>query len=561
MKRYAFLLFFSFLIQAPLQAQQAKDSIEFANFFYDALRNLAIDNSETALQNLEQCSGVLDKEPSALYLRASIHIKNKELEKALPLLEKAYRYGSDNWWYAKALGNVYFEVGKAKKAKEIFRNYHDKHTEKEETTRQAAQLMEQRKETEEALFFYEHYCNLVDNPKRELMRCAMLNFQMKHFSKANHFITILLDNYPSDYKLWLFKADLLTEEGKNDELKQHFDLLLKEFPKQDEVQMAYVSYLFKVKDYAGLKPHLLPVFSNSGIQENKKIALIKEIIRLNNFPISALEVTNLIDTLTVVHPYSTSVSNVAAGFYYNLRLYAKALPHLTKLRRSAPNQLKVWSMEMTSYLYTKQGKVLEQVADSAIMYYPNQPIVYYYRAQAAFSLQQYEQCIEFIDIGQEFIIDNKGLSQEFLLLKAQTFAQQKKFDESITLYERLLISTPNSAILQNNYAYMLCDANKNLDKAARLMQQVLSRNANQYNFFDTYAWVLFKQKKYESALEQIRFALKKGGQTDPTVWEHCGDICIAMGKKQEAIDAYKAALQQAPQSAKLKTKLAVAEAK
>lgn len=561
MKRYAFLLFFSFLIQAPLQAQQAKDSIEFANFFYDALRNLAIDNSETALQNLEQCSGVLDKEPSAHYLRASIHIKNKELEKALPLLEKAYRYGPNNWWYAKGLGNVYFEVGKAKKAKEIFRNYHEVHAEDEEVTLQVAQLMERRKETEEALFFYEHYCNLVDNPKRELMRCAMLNFQMKRFSKSNYFITILLENHPSDYKLWLFKADLLTEEGKNDELKQHFDLLLKTFPKQDAVQMAYVNYLFKIRNYAEVKPHLLPVFSNSGIEEKKKVALIKEIIRLKSFPINASEITNLIDTLSAVHPHSISVSNIAATFYYNLGLYPKALPHLTNLRRSAPNQLKVWGMEMTSYFYIKEYKVLEQVADSAIMYYPNQPIVYYYRAQVAFSLEQYEQCIEFADIGQEFIIDNKNLSYEFSLLKAESFAKQKQFDKSIALYERLLVRAPSNAILQNNYAYMLCDANINLNRAAKLMQQVLSRNADKYNFFDTYAWVLFKQKKYESALEQIRFALKKGGQTDPTVWEHCGDICIAMGKKQEAIDAYKTAIQQAPKSTELKAKLAIAEAK
>ncbi len=48
------------------------------------------------------------------------------------------------------------------------------------------------------------------------------------------------------------------------------------------------------------------------------------------------------------------------------------------------------------------------------------------------------------------------------------------------------------------------------------------------HFLDTYAWVLFKMKDYENAEKYIMMAIEKGGENDPEVNEHAGDIQAAL---------------------------------
>jgi tetratricopeptide repeat protein len=64
-------------------------------------------------------------------------------------------------------------------------------------------------------------------------------------------------------------------------------------------------------------------------------------------------------------------------------------------------------------------------------------------------------------------------------------------------------------------------------------------------FLDTYAWVLFMQKKYAEALSYIDQALANDTDSvkSATVIEHAGDIYAMNGKTDQAIDYWKQALE------------------
>ena len=49
-------------------------------------------------------------------------------------------------------------------------------------------------------------------------------------------------------------------------------------------------------------------------------------------------------------------------------------------------------------------------------------------------------------------------------------------------------------------------------------------------FLDTYAWILYKLESYEEAEKYILSALDKGGENDPEVNEHAGDIQLALAE-------------------------------
>jgi len=58
-------------------------------------------------------------------------------------------------------------------------------------------------------------------------------------------------------------------------------------------------------------------------------------------------------------------------------------------------------------------------------------------------------------------------------------------------------------------------------------------------YLDTYAWILFKKKKYNEAKIWIDNAMKNGGDKSNIEIEHCGDIYYMNDLKDEAVGYWK----------------------
>jgi len=155
-----------------LLAQKSKDSLEFANFYYDALKYLAIENNEMALQQLERCSELIDDNASTLFLRGKILTEQGKLDEAEKLLEKAYKVDTDNHWYLKALAKVFFDKGENDKAFELYTKSLENDPNSEELHLSLAKLYEGNNMYEKALEHYQKYCALQGNPDKQLMKCA-----------------------------------------------------------------------------------------------------------------------------------------------------------------------------------------------------------------------------------------------------------------------------------------------------------------------------------------------------------------------------------------------------
>ena len=72
---------------------------------------------------------------------------------------------------------------------------------------------------------------------------------------------------------------------------------------------------------------------------------------------------------------------------------------------------------------------------------------------------------------------------------------------------------------------------------------------------DTYAWVLYKQGKFEAALEWIKKAYNNGGDSSGVVLEHYGDIYYQLGKTKEAQEYWEKAIKKTDYSELLDKKI------
>jgi len=116
-----------------------------------------------------------------------------------------------------------------------------------------------------------------------------------------------------------------------------------------------------------------------------------------------------------------------------------------------------------------------------------------------------------------------------------------------TAFRCVLRLKPDDAAAANYLGYMWADKGVNLDSAKTLIGRAMNLDTSNGAYLDSYAWVLFKLGKPDSALIYIRKAAKYIDD-DGVVFSHYGDILLGAGKALEAIIQYKKSLDVDPKS-------------
>ncbi len=121
------------------------------------------------------------------------------------------------------------------------------------------------------------------------------------------------------------------------------------------------------------------------------------------------------------------------------------------------------------------------------------------------------------------------------------------YQRAVEEYENLLTERPNNPTALNNLAYMLAENNERLDEALRYAEKAYEQLPNDPGFLDTYAYVLYRNGKYSEAERFIQAALQQYEQNKravlPEVYEHLGMIKEKLGVTNQALAAYRQALQ------------------
>ena len=96
---------------------------------------------------------------------------------------------------------------------------------------------------------------------------------------------------------------------------------------------------------------------------------------------------------------------------------------------------------------------------------------------------------------------------------------------------------------------------KDLDKAERMSRKCIELEPLNSTFLDTYAWILFKERRYLEAKFIIERAVDNLQSDDSTVFEHYGDILFFNSDVNNAVNQWQKALLLNPNSENLKRKI------
>jgi tetratricopeptide (TPR) repeat protein len=165
----------------------------------------------------------------------------------------------------------------------------------------------------------------------------------------------------------------------------------------------------------------------------------------------------------------------------------------------------------------------------------------------------YEDVLQRIAKDKELEKEEKELySENYQYLLSGIYVDLKRIDKAADQLKALLEKRPDSPTYNNDLGYIWADHNMNLAEAERLIRKALELDAKARKkakvkpeddrdngaYLDSLGWVLFKQKKYKEAKEVMLKAVEDKSAQHIEIYDHLGDVHMALGEKEAAIAAW-----------------------
>jgi tetratricopeptide (TPR) repeat protein len=135
-----------------------------------------------------------------------------------------------------------------------------------------------------------------------------------------------------------------------------------------------------------------------------------------------------------------------------------------------------------------------------------------------------------------------------------TLERMGQFEKAEHEFKRIIEDDPENALALNYLGYMYADKGIKLEEAKKLIERALAIDPGNGAFLDSYAWLLYKMGKYDEALAQMEMAVESE-TNDPVVYDHQGDIYLALNQEELARQSWSRALELNPDDEAIRAKL------
>jgi tetratricopeptide (TPR) repeat protein len=200
--------------------------------------------------------------------------------------------------------------------------------------------------------------------------------------------------------------------------------------------------------------------------------------------------------------------SIGRAYSDGLNQYDKAIPELEKALEiyekwdSKPSWVMNYLELGYAYHKTDQYKKEKKLYKKAEQDFPNDPNLMYNQTVLAFSEGDTIAAKKYIDRLISFERDNYSVSEEGIaMFIASIYSEAGILDKAEKYYRQLLSLEPEKAWILNNLAYFLINKDRNVTEGLKLVDKALLLSPDNYSFIDTKGWGLYKQGKYQEALE------------------------------------------------------------
>ena len=532
---------------AVLPAVSHNDSLRFKMYYYEAVRQQISGNHDAAYDLLRHCIGINPNAPEAYFMLSFYDGLLGGDSLALADVKKASELDPSNNTYLERLGSGYISTGNLVEATKAYERLSENSPERSDVLDILAQLYGRQKDYESMLGVLERMETLEgDNEDLTLAKMRVYSLQGKKEEEFNE-LEQMSAKHPNDMNYRVMMGNWLLQNGKADEAYRQYDEVLRAEPDNMMARMSLIDY-YRTSGSVGRADSLQEAMLVSPkTPVDSKMTLMRQVVADNERNGGdSTEVLGLFKRILAQPQETADMAELYAAY-----MTLKKMPQ-DSISQVLETVLAISPDNVAARLQLIQAKWGAQDFDSvielsrrALDYNPDEMAFYFFLGLGYVQKDDDDSALEVLRRGVTQIDDqsNPDLVSDFYSIMGDILHEKGFAKEAYAAYDSCLQWKDDNLGCLNNYAYYLSEENAQLDKAAQMSYRTVQAEPDNCTFLDTYAWILFKQKKYAEALQYIDMAVENDTARSAVITEHAGDIHAVNGDIDKAVDYWKQALE------------------
>ena len=518
--------------------------------FLEAMVEREAGHDAAAFELLRHCAKIRPDASEAYFYLAQYYAMMRDKANTLACFQRAAQLNPDNSVYQETLAQSYIDSGKTDDAISALEKLVANDKNRDDVLEMLVQLYLQKEDYANVIKTFDRLETLQGKSDRisyaKSSVYAMLGDKKSAIDEARK----LAEQNPNDLNYECAYGEALLRNGEKDKALAVYDKVLAEEPDNNRAQLLLRSYYKGENDTLRADSMTLALLTNKNTDKDTRIYLLRQEIE---------ESESSGGDSTKVLGYFKRVADMPGQNGDLLYLYAAYMdlkkmprdsvsPVLERVLAVAPDNASA-RLRLVSYAWdAAQLDSVVSLCRAARQYNPDEMAFYYFQGMAYFRKNDDDKALDAFQNGISVINDksNPTFVADFYAVMGDILFSKGREKEAFAAYDSCLQWKDDNISCMNNYAYYLSLHGQNLDKAERMSHKTVEAEPNNATYLDTYAWILFMQRRYAEAKIYIDQALRNDSDSSAVITEHGGDIYAMNGDTEGAVALWRQAAAKDP---------------
>ena len=520
-------------------AQQTK----FDYIFQEAMRQKLANKYDAAIDLFDYCHQLDPSSGAVLYELSELYryVKNDSL--AIHALEDACKLYPKNYWYKNRLVTLYLESRRTdedlKTAEEMARLF----PEKEEVLWMLHDLYESKND-------YANMVKVLDKievKEGKSEKLSMMKFglfvQMNDEKRAFEEMEKLADEYPNDLRYQVVIGDLYLDAGKKEEALKQYKMVEAQDSTNMTLLLSMANFYHQEGDEARYQEYISKVLTHKDVDDVTRVRMLGVLVRENlDTHADSTYLLALFDKVLQEPQEHTDILELKVRYMDTKKMPVEdQKPILRRILEIDPEHDMARHMLLKYAVEENDHQSIVNICKPAVEYNADSPVFYFYMGVEYYLIDEKEKSMDALRSGLNRVENEMDEENRFKIrthsyaLLGDIYHQLGQDDKAFQAYDSCLIYNKNDAMVLNNYAYYLSLKKKDLQRAEEMSRLSNELEPDNATYLDTYAWVLFQQKRYDEAKQYmdkvVELMERDGEEMSDDVQDHIKQINKKAKKK------------------------------
>lgn len=516
-------------------------------FYEEAANQQALGKYDVAYELLQHCKNIAPDAAEVYFALSSYDRDLNSNAMAINDIKRAAELSPENSTYQEQLAMTYIATKDYPNAIKAYEKLYSSNPDRTDVLEILLSLYGQKKDYANMLATVDRMVSADgESEQTVLTRMHIYSLQGK---KKEEFNTLkrFVDRYPNDMSYQVMMSNWLLQNG---EKQKAFDILQKvqkTDPQNVQAKLSMIDY-YRAENLDSIARKMEEgLLTNPHMSTDTKVSIIRSVIANNEA--SGGDSTKVLSLFRNI--LAGKQENADLAELYVAYLSLKKMPEdsivggLKRILEIAPDN-KGARIELLRTLWGKIGNdEIIEISKPGVEYNPDEMAFYYFLGFAYIQKDDDDNAFDIFRKGVAQATDSSepSLVSDMYSYIGDIYHQRGQIEEAYAAFDSCLQWKEDNVECMNNYAYFISVDGGDLSRAEQMSYKTIKAQPTNSLYLDTYAWVLFQEKRYAEAQIYIEQAVANDSTNSYVQLEHAGDIYIMLGETDKAIDYWRRAIQ------------------